>query len=191
MPLTPTEIQDGTYDLRNVSKDVAGRVVMVATTPKQCSALNTDSLTTIQRLTAGITASQQGCDEDPTRLLDGRLETRNLTTVHNGTTQRDRGIHAAGIVWRLNGGGILRGSMTGTTNAGTDRPLPFNPGFESCLRDGLLIGFLEATGNNIPDSPLPAFTVQATYRMYWDRVSGQSDAQMIGTIEGVLIRPCP
>ena len=41
-------------------------------------------------------------------------------------------------------------------------------------------------------APVADFTVQATYRLFWDQMAGQgSSAPIIGTLEGLVVVPCP
>jgi hypothetical protein len=130
------------------------------------------------------------CDGSLRPVLDGLIRAWNLTTVFAGRSENLRGVHAASFYWAPNGGGTIRGTLEGITNAGTARSPVFSS-CEPCDQIGLLTGHLFATGANTPGIPVPDFNIEAVYRFAWDPIATiHQTTPVTGTIEGVILMPC-
>jgi hypothetical protein len=191
LAFTAQDLLTGIYCLHNVSKDVDGQLLVLASGVKVCSNPVCDPLTLVQNIDLQVKPNK--CDSALGAELSGSMRIGDLTTVFTGRSEHLRGMHAGNFHWNLINGGVISGSIEGITNAGTARPpnFPQCQGCEECDQDGLLTGKLSATGSNIPSIPVPDFNVEAVYRLSWDPIANVGgDARVVGCLEGVLIMPC-
>jgi hypothetical protein len=188
---TAHDLLTGIYCLHNVSKDVDGQLIVLASEVKSCPNPSCEPLTLVQNI--DLRVQQNKCDSTLGAELSGSMRIGNLTTVFTGPSEHLRGLHAGNFHWNLINGGVISGTIEGITNAGTARPpsFPQCEGCEECDQDGLLTGKLSATGSNIPSIPVPDFNVEAIYRLSWDSIATiGGTAPVVGSLEGVLIMPC-
>jgi hypothetical protein len=188
MALDAAALLTGKYCLDKVSKDaLVGRVVVHTADRETCHHPTCETLTLVQFLELDLSPAE--CDGDLGKALDGRMRVRNLATVFAGPRETLRGVHAGDFAWSVAGGGSIRGTLRGITNAGIVRP-PVRP-CEGCREVGILTGHLSGTGANVPGVPVPDFDIDAVYRLAWDPIAEvQKTASVVGTLEGVVIMPC-
>jgi hypothetical protein len=188
MALGADVLGHNTYCLENVSKNAGGEIVVRAAAPKSCGDPGCKSLTLVQALRVNLT-SNPPCDVLG-QVLDGVMQTDNLTTVFTGLSENLRGVHEANFSWNVTGGGVITGTLEGITNAGIVRPQPFKE-CERCDHVGVLTGHLFGTGANVPAISPTQFFIEAVYRLSWDPIAQiGGTAPVIGTFEGVTIVPC-
>lgn len=174
--------------LAEVSKDVDGEILVLDADQRTCQNPGCDSLTLVTNLRLNLHSAR--CDGSLGGVLDGLIRSWNLTTVFAGASEERRGVHEGNLYWAPTGGGTIRGTLAGITNAGIVR-LPVFSDCELCDQLGLLTGHLFATGSNTPGLPVPDFNVEAVYRFAWDPTATiHKTTPVRGTIEGVILMPC-
>jgi len=174
--------------LATLSKNIEGQALVVEANSRQCQNPPCESLTLVQHLRLKLVT--HACDSPQGLLLEGSIVIRDLTTVFAGARPHLRGVHAGRFYWTPSGGGRIVGSIEGVTNAGLLRS-PALPDAQVCDRPGVLTGHLSGTGRNVPQVPIPEFSIEAVYRIDWaPDATARSTTAMTGTLEGVLILPC-
>jgi hypothetical protein len=188
MTLRVKELLSGIYCLAELSKDVDGEVLVLDADQRTCQTPGCDSLTLVTNLRLNLHSAR--CDSTLSMVLDGLIRSWNLTTVFAGRSEVLRGVHEGDLYWSSSGGGTIRGTLEGITNAGIVRLAVFSD-CEPCDQVGALTGHLFATGTNISGIPVPEFNIEAVYRLVWDPTATiHRTAPVKGTIEGAILMPC-
>lgn len=192
MPLTcafgPVELGAVVPCLDAVSKDIEGRLMLLAAEPEECRKLDCRSLTTRHAMKGRLITHE--CDGDLGRRLDGTLIVDPLTTVFEDGDPAGRGVHAGDFRWS-NRGLVITGRLQGITNAGILRR-PFERACEECRQPNVMIGRLCGTiGRALFAPDLQGAVVTAVYRFEADLSSDVDAVPLIGAIEGAVVQVCP
>ena len=183
----PTDLGAVVPCLDAVSKDVEGRLMLLAAEDEECRRLDCKSLTTRHAVRARLVAHD--CDSDLGRRLDGALMLDRLTTVFQDGDPAGRGVHAGEFRW-FNRGLVISGRLQGITNAGILRR-PFEPACEECRQPNVMIGRLCGTVERAFIAGLQGALVTAVYRFEADLRHDTDAVPLVGTIEGAVIQVCP
>ncbi len=185
----PAALLEQRVCIHNVSKDARGTLELNAKEPEACGTPECVTLKTVHRFKVELRRHE--CDSKSGALLDGTLVVERLVTAF----ERDglqRGVHAGDFDWFIDGGGLIRGRISGITNAGTHRAPVFKP-CERCHEPGVLIGRLCGEIEQAPPGAdyLQRAKVVATYKVQFKASDqGGDDPDIQGTVEGVVIVPC-
>jgi hypothetical protein len=182
--LDPCAILGRTVCLQPVSKDVEGEFGPPDSERRQCREPECLTLTSLQTLILKL-GSASDCDRVPE--LDGALEIRDLAHVFDDNGN-ERGMHAGDFRWE-SAAGLVLGTLSGITNAGTHRP----PAFGDCQRchDPVLEGHLRGTVCRPREPRFAGCSVVGGYRLRIDPASdGIPQQRVTGTFEGLLVCPC-
>lgn len=182
----PSDLLKARLCLNNVSKDVRGELVLNVSDLEKCAEPECLTLKTVHRLKVEV--QRYECDSHLGSLLDGTLVVERLVSAF----ERDglqRGVHAGDFEWST-GGGLIRGRMSGITNAGTHRE-PVFKACERCHQPGVLTGRLcgevvDAAGGG----ELRECKVVAIYKIRFDPTEKGGEGDVYGTLEGMVICPC-
>ncbi|HEX5719309.1 MAG TPA: hypothetical protein VF179_24315 [Thermoanaerobaculia bacterium] len=171
--------------VHNVSKDVRGELVRNVTEFEKCAEPGCLTLKTVHDLKVEVRSHD--CDSKLGQLLDGTLVVERLVTAFEEDGLH-RGVHAGDFVWKSKGG-LIRGRMSGITNAGTHREPVFKP-CERCDERGVFTGRLcgEVVDANV--SELKESKVVAIYKIRYDPSEKGGEGSVYGTLEGMVICPC-
>jgi hypothetical protein len=132
--------------------------------------------------------SSHDCDSDVGRLFDGRLVSKDLTTVFVDGSGERRGTHLGTFVWRSSAGD-LTGDLRGMTNEGTHREPAFD-GCQRCAERGVMEGRLCGTLVRPADPRLEGAQVVGAYRIRFDPTERGGEGAVSGTVEGLVVRSC-
>jgi hypothetical protein len=133
---TPEALVKSTVCLDEVSKDARGDLTLLESDVEECRRLDCRTLTSEHVLRLEL--SSHDCDSDVGRLFDGRLVSKDLTTVFVDGSGERRGTHLGTFVWRSSAGD-LTGDLRGMTNEGTHREPAFD-GCQRCAERGVMEG---------------------------------------------------
>lgn len=172
-----------------LSKDVDGELNLLdrerqecTTEERTCKTLKTDHM-----LRARV-VGHEPCDSEVGKRLDGDLVVRRLVTALVDGSGENRGTHTGTFRWRGDGL-VVDGTLSGMTNVGTHRA----PAFDECQQcddRGVMEGRLCGRIVKAKDDRLLGCTVTASYRFRFDPGEGFQDTGFVGTIEGLVVRPC-
>jgi hypothetical protein len=164
-----------------VSKDFKGRFEVREQKPHQCSRPDCLTLSAFLTMESEVVAHRP-CDSVACMWLDGKLTAELVFKyIQDG---EHRGYHVAKAKWGA-AGGTLIGKMAGITNAGTHREPLMN--CERCDERGHMEGRLDAV---VVDGEYKGSRLLASYAIRFDPGLQAQNTAIIGTLEGVLIRPC-
>ena len=164
-----------------VSKDLKGEFVVVDQEEQKCRRPGCVTLKAHLKFKVQVTPHRP-CDAVASRAFDGTIGGELLFAhIENGY---GRGYHLGRFDW-TGATSRLTGRMSGVTNAGTHRS-PAAP-CEPCDRRGHMEGRLDAV---VVEGDHKGCRVLATYVIDYDTSHEVQDTAIIGTLEGVLIRPC-
>jgi hypothetical protein len=184
----PRELRDLAFCMHPVSKDVRGELVLLDSdlqrcAEEECRTLKTDHLLTLENVVA-----HEPCDGELSRLLDGRLVVRSLITAFADGSGERRGLHTGVFDWSGSGGRV-RGTLSGTTNAGTHRQPAFDP-CQECEAPGFIEGRLCGQVLRAANERLRGCSVAASYRLRFDANEQAVGSGVTGIIEGLIVCPC-
>ena len=182
----PAELVKAVLCLDEVSKDVKGELIVLEADGHECRELDCKTLTVEHLLRAEL--SSHDCDSELGKKFDGRLTSRDLTTVFVDGSGMRRGMHTATFDWRTPIG-IVQGRMSGMTNEGTHR----EPAFKACQRcgdRGVMEGRLCGRLVRAADPALVGAQVTAAYRLAFDPTEKGGEGALVGTLEGLVVRNC-
>jgi len=182
----PAELVKAVLCLDEISKNVNGDLVIVDADDHVCRKLDCKTLTVEHLLRVEI--SSHDCDSKIGSLLDGRLSSRDLTTVFVDGSGLRRGTHVGTFVWRTSVG-TIQGRMSGMTNEGTHREPAFD-GCQKCGDVGVMEGRLCGRLVRASDPALIGAQVTAMYRFAFEPSEKGGEGSLRGTIEGVVVRSC-
>lgn len=174
------------FCIGEVSKNLKGKLNPTSKRIQKCESPACETLVTTHELTLKLTAHRP-CDSATSRPLSGILKVARLATAFkkNG---KGRGLHAAQFVWQ--GSGVLiKGTLSGITNAGTHRAPAFKE-CQVCGEVGVLEGTLCGTVVKTDDPKLKKCRVTAAYRIRFDPSESGGEGAVLGTLEGVVVCPC-
>jgi len=171
--------------VHNVSKDVRGELAPIVSKIEKCAKPECRTLKTGHGLKVEVLGHD--CDSGLGKLLDGTLVVKRLVTAFEEDGLH-HGVHAGDFVWKSKGG-LIKGRMSGITNAGTHREPVFKP-CERCDERGVLTGRLcgEVVDANVGE--LKESKVVAIYKIRFDPSEKGGEGAVHGTLEGMVICPC-
>ena len=182
----PAELARAVLCLDELSKDIKGDLVIVETEVHECRELDCQSLTVEHLLRVEV--SSHLCDSGLGKQFDGRITSRDLTTVFVDGSGMRRGMHAGTFVWNT-AAGRVEGRMSGMTNEGTHR----EPAFKACQEcgdRGVMEGRLCGRLVRAADPALTGAQVTAAYRFAFDAGERGGEGALQGTVEGLVVRNC-
>ena len=182
----PSELLRERICLHDVSKDVRGELDQNVEEHEKCGVPECRTLKTVHRLKVEVRGHD--CDSGLGKLLDGTLVVDRLVTAFEEDGHH-RGIHAGDFQWESKGA-VIRGRMSGVTNAGTHRAPVFEPGCERCDERGVLTGRLCGEVVEAHVGELRECKVVAIYKIRFDPSEGGGSGAVYGTLEGMVICPC-
>jgi hypothetical protein len=183
----PRELWHQLVCLRPVSKNVRGDLRLLERELQSCEQDDCRTLKTDHLLKVEVRAHEP-CDSEASGLLDGDFIVRQLITGFLDGSGENRGLHTGAFDW-VGGGARVRGSLSGTTNAGTHRQPVFDP-CQECRAPGCMEGRLCGRIVKAKDERLRGCRVAASYRFLFDASDGASDTAITGTIEGLIVCSC-
>jgi hypothetical protein len=175
--------------LSALSKNLKGELRPLQHERERCAKLRCVTLKTIHFLQLKVNTNQP-CDSQTGRLLDGVLSVRNLATAFEGGDGTRRGVHEGDFIWK--GSAITAvGTLSGITNAGTHREPIFKP-CQTCDAKGFMEGRFCGTIRKAARRQLVGCQVIGTYRFHFDpnRTEG-GQGGIGGTLEGEIVCACP
>ncbi len=145
----PAEPTRAVLCLDELSKDVEGDLVVVDANPHECRELECVTLTVEHLLRVRIVSHR--CDSGLGSRFDGKLLSRDLTTVFAAGSGLRRDLHSGTFLWRTAAGDV-QGRLSGMTNEGTHREPAFT-GCQECAELGVMEGRLCGTPGPSGRSP--------------------------------------
>lgn len=177
----PSELGAVVPCLDALSKDVDGRLMLLAAEDEECPKLDCKSLTTRHAMRARL--ASHDCDSELGKRFDGGLIVDRLTTVFEDGVPSGRGVHAGEFRW-FNGGLVISGRLHGMTNAGILRP-PLERACEECREPNVMIGRLCGIVERAFVAPdLQGAVVTAIYRFEADLRPADEAVPLVGSREG-------
>jgi len=183
----PRTLWDQPVCLYPVSKNARGDLSLLERELQTCEEEDCRTLKTDHLLKLEV-RGHEPCDSGASKLLDGVLYVRRLITAFVDGSGENRGLHTGLFDWVGNGARV-RGSLSGTTNAGTHRQPVFDP-CQECRAPGYMEGRLCGRIVRAKDERLRGCRVAASYRMLFDPSEGAIDSGITGTIEGLIVCSC-
>lgn len=183
----PRELWDSKVCLRPVSKNARGDLRLLDRELQTCDEEDCRTLKTDHVLKVDVVAHEP-CDSNASALLDGVFYVRRLITAFVDGSGENRGLHTGAFDW-VGGGARVRGTLSGTTNAGTHRGPVFDP-CQECHAPGYMEGRLCGQIVRTQDKRLRGCRVAASYRFRFDPSDGAIDTGITGTIEGLIVCSC-
>lgn len=182
----PAELARAVLCLDEVSKDLAGDLLLLDADRHVCRELDCKTLTAEHLLRLAV--ASHACDSELGKRFDGSISSRDLTTVFTDGSGLRRGMHTATFVWRTSVG-IVQGRMSGMTNEGTHREPAFK-GCQECREVGVMEGRLCGRLVRAADPRLVGAQVTAAYRFAFDANEKGGEGAVRGTLEGLVVRNC-
>ena len=182
----PAELARAVLCLDELSKDVKGNLMIVEAEVHECRQLDCKTLT-VEHVLEGEVSSHL-CDSGLGKQFDGRITSRDLTSVFVDGSGMRRGMHTGTFAWQT-AAGIVQGRMSGMTNEGTHR----EPAFEGCQKCGdlgVMEGRLCGRLVDAADPGLARAQVTAAYRFAFGADDKGGEGRLQGTIEGLVVRNC-
>ena len=124
----PRELYNRRVCLYPVSKDIKGEFKLLDRDVQKCEEKKCVSLKADWLMKSEL-HSHKPCDSDAAQALDGVFHVRQLVNAFVDGSGENRGIHTGMFEWHGNGA-VVRGSLSGVTNAGTHR----KPAFDDCQK---------------------------------------------------------
>jgi len=164
-----------------VSKDLKGEFVVGEQGEQKCARPPCSTLKAHLKFKVQVTPHHP-CDAVASRAFDGTISGELLFAyIESG---HGRGYHLGRFDWSGSTSRLI-GRMSGVTNAGTHRS-PAAP-CEPCDRRGHMEGRLDAI---VVEGDHKGCRIRATYVIDFDTSYRAQNTAVLGTLEGVLIRPC-
>lgn len=183
----PRELWNNLVCLRPVSKNARGELRLLDRELQTCDDQDCRTLKTDHLLQVDVEAHDP-CDSRASGPLDGVFFVRQLITAFADGSGEHRGLHTGEFRW-AGGGARVRGTLSGTTNAGTHRQPVFDP-CQQCDAPGYMEGRLCGRIVKADDERLRGCRVAASYRFRFDPSEGAISTGITGTIEGLIVCPC-
>jgi hypothetical protein len=186
-PDDPRLIRDERMCLTVLSKDVKGEL-RLATRPEEetCDERDCRTLKTVQTLELAV-SPHGDCDPENSPIPNGTLLSRDLTSAFHDADPTDRGFHAAHFRWQ-DAGLLISGTLSGITNAGTQRD-PLDPACQKCRAPGYLEGRFCGRVRKARDERLAGCDVIGIYKLQL-RDPAQEGGVVQGVMEGVIVCGC-
>ncbi|MEM7356081.1 MAG: hypothetical protein AAF657_35020 [Acidobacteriota bacterium] len=185
----PNHIVGTPFCLAAVSKNAQGVLDRLKVKTQQCPSGGCPTLRTVHQLEVQ-TQSHAPCDSALSQNLDGIFVVKELYTAFDGNGER-RGFHVGKFEWNANGGvASVVGEVKGITNAGTHRA-PIFQNCQPCDAKGFMEGYFCGRVVDTQIGQLKNCFVQGTYRFRFDPSQEAQTTSTQGTLEAVLICPCP
>ncbi len=185
----PGDILSLDFCINNASKNAEGELRRLKHATLKCTTTPCETLRTVHQLEV-VTTPNPPCDSALAQNLDGIFVVRELSTAfdQNGL---GRGFHAGKFEWNANGGvAVVVGTVQGITNAGTHRA-PVFQSCQPCNAEGYMEGHFCGRVATTQISKLKNCFVQGTYRFQFDPSLEAQSTSIHGTLEGVVVCPCP
>jgi hypothetical protein len=182
----PAELVLADLCLDELSKDAEGELVPLGAEPHDCPEHDCRTLTAEHALVLSL--RQHACDSEIGTLFDGRLVSKDLTTVFAQGSGERRGMHAGTFQWR-SAAGIVVGHLSGMTNEGTHREPAFKA-CQTCDERGVMEGRFCGRLVRVRDPKLAGAQVFGAYRIAFDASESGGTGGVRGTLEGVVVRGC-
>jgi hypothetical protein len=182
----PADLVRAVLCLDELSKDLKGELTIVDAERHECAQLDCRTLTSEHLLR--VEMSSHDCDSELGKLFDGRLTSKDLTTVFVDGSGERRGLHTGTFVWRSSAG-LVQGRMSGMTNEGTHREPAFK-GCQRCNERGVMEGRLCGRLIRPEDPKLAGAQVTAAYRFAFEPSEKGGEGDLRGTLEGLVVRNC-
>jgi hypothetical protein len=182
----PAELVRAVLCLDELSKDVRGELMILDSEDHVCRELDCKTLAVEHLLRVEVSSHQ--CDSELGKQFDGRLTSRDLTTVFVDGSGMRRGMHTATFSWRT-AVGIVQGRLSGMTNEGTHREPAFR-GCQECGERGVMEGRLCGRLVRAADPALAGAQVTAAYRFAFEPSDKGGEGSLQGTVEGLVVRNC-
>lgn len=172
--------------VHNVSKNARGTLERNVSKGEKCGDPECLTLKTVHRFKVEL--RRHDCDSPLGASIDGTLVVERLVTAFDRDGHQ-RGVHAGDFQWFIDGGGSIRGRISGITNAGTHRAPVFDP-CERCHLPGVFTGRLCGEVADPPSAELRGAKIVALYQVRYDPSVEGGSGEVRGTLEGVLVAPC-
>jgi hypothetical protein len=177
----PREMIEIKFCMSEVSKELKGQFTVLDRDLQECKDPPCKTLKGLIAVEAEVNPHKP-CDSRISGILNGMIKGElAFAYIEDGTR---RGIHAGEFEWH-GADAMLKGRMSGVTNAGTHHP-PAGT-CEPCDRGGHMEGRLDAV---VVEGKMLGYRVWAAYAIDFDSGFDVQDTGFQGTIEGVLIAPC-
>jgi hypothetical protein len=180
----PKGIFEKEFCIPAVSKDLKGDLKLGSGKEHKCSEPECKTLRTVNFLKVKVSATL--CDSPEAKPLNGTL-TVELVTAYD-TDGNHRGFHAGDFTLAGAAGLKITGRMSGLTNEGSHR-LPIKS-CQKCGDRGIMEGRLCGNVDDPGRSRLRGAQLIAAYRIKFDPSIAGASGAIVGTLEGVLVRPC-
>lgn len=184
--LEPSSLVAADLCLDELSKNAEGELRLLDAEVHECRKLDCRSLTADHLLELSL--SSYRCDSDLGRLFDGKLISKDLTTVFARGTGLGRGLHTATFTWKSSAG-LVQGHLSGMTNEGTHREPAFQ-GCQECDQQGVMEGRLCGRVVRPAKPELRGAQVTAAYRFAFEASEKAEGGRVVGTLEGLVVRSC-
>jgi len=185
-PDDPRVIDSDLMCLYAVSKDLRGELRLEESEVEKCPQSGCTTLKTRHLLLLEVIAHRD-CDSEQASVLDGRLQSKDLTSAFIDGSGDNRGFHAANFVWR-GSGVVVTGRLSGVTNAGVHRE-PAGRDCQKCNEHGVMEGRLCGQIRRGP-SELLGCNVIGVYLLRFDAGANGGEGAVEGTFEGVVVCGC-
>ncbi len=187
-PDDPRFMREQNLCLFALSKNLEGSIGRAEGERRECGDPECRTLMTVQPLSLEVRTNEL-CDSEQGRLLDGALEVEGLVHVYDGDGT-ERGFHSGEFRWRAEGM-LVVGELSGITNAGTHREPVFEP-CQRCLAPGFMEGRFCGTIEETEEERLRGCRLFGTYRLRFRETSGEGipEQELAGTLEGVVVCEC-
>jgi hypothetical protein len=187
-PDDPRTMREQNVCVFALSKTLGGKTDDARAEERRCDEPECTTLLTTQALRMEV--GPHICDSPLAKALDGEIVIEELVHVYgpNGT---GRGFHSAAFVWHGQGTEV-KGELSGVSNAGLHRQPPFQP-CQRCRAAGFEEGRFCGTVVDTDQSELKGAQVFGAYLLQLRRPSatgGVPAGKAIGSLEGVIVRPC-
>ncbi len=167
-----------------MSKNLGGDLDLLESEPEECEKLECRTLEAVHRFRFEV--GGHDCDTEVGRLFDGILH-GTLSHKFTDADGRLRGVHEG--AWRLRGGVIAGGRLSGVTNAGTHREPVFDA-CQKCEEPGVMEGMLIGRVLKGP-SRFRGCEIRAAYRIRFEADEKGGSGEARGTLEGGIVCFCP
>ncbi len=179
------EILERRFCLENLSKDAEGKLIRTFKDHQECRDPRCITFKTIHALEMEVKSGP--CDSSLGKLFDGAFIVEKLATafIRDG---EQRGCHTGEFLWKGDDT-VVRGEITGTTNAGTHRKPVFDP-CQKCHAPGYMEGVFCGHVIETAHRELHECQIKGSYRFRFDHSIEAQDTGIRGVFEGLVICPC-
>jgi hypothetical protein len=186
-PDDPRLIRDERMCLTVLSKDVKGEL-RLSGDPKAetCDERDCRTLKTVHTLELDV-RPHRDCDPKDSPIPGGTLLSPDLTTAFVDADPDQRGYHGAHFRWQ-DTGLLISGTLSGITNAGTQRD-PLEPACQKCRAPGYLEGRFCGLVRKARDEGLRGCNVIGIYKLQLLEPSVRG-GPVQGVMEGVIVCGC-